>query len=220
MQEREEIESPSFKKGDLINFLGGIEKSLIVSRAGTMGLLVMAGLMGWNNYSLTQQLKSMTETRPVMVVPGAAAGVYTPGLLRENLLNLSRYLVGLRTNFTKFNIEQRSNEFASFMAPASLAEYQAKTREQVDKIKSRDESRSFVKENDDLQQQADGSYKYSAVGAWTFFSSSVVLDQSPWQVDLVFRVIQASKNNPYGIEVISIETRPLGDKAQAQPGNT
>lgn len=220
MQEREEIPSETFKKGDLVNFLGGIEKSLIVSRAATLALLVVAGLLAWNNYAMTQQLNRMTESRPVMVVPGATAGVYTPGLAQENLINLARYLVGLRTNFTKYNIEQRSNEFASFMAPASLAEYQRKAKEQIDKVRSREESRSFIKERDELRQMADGSYQYVAQGNWTFFSSSVVLDQSPWEAALVFRVTQASKANPYGIEVLSIETRPLGSKTADQAANT
>lgn len=214
MEGIEDIQPQDIKRGQLVHFLGGIERAMLVNRIGLIvALIVVAGLL-WNNHTLTGQIVEMANKRPVMVVPGATAGVYTPGLTSENLINVARYLVGLQSDFTDRNIAAREQEFESYFSPLHLSGFHEKALTLIQNVRNRAESRVFVPDpnGDKLTRAADGSYEYVTTGTWVYITGDVVIARKPFQLVMPFRITQASRNNPYGVEIQDFKTIPLSSQ--------
>src|ERR1700740_3536283 len=85
------------------------------SATAVLGLLC-AGLTALS-FKLANDLSTLAHHQPIHVIPGAAEGVYAPGITRYNVANAARYLVGLVVNVTPSTAAQRFGELEGYIAP-------------------------------------------------------------------------------------------------------
>jgi len=161
------------------------------------------------NFKLAGDLSSLARHQPIHVIPGAAEGVYAPGLTRYNVANAARYLLGLGVNVTPVTAAQRFAELEAYIAPEALAEFRSERDQRLKEIRAQQQSRAFFPDQPDDLSAVDGLYVYRARGQWEIRSGSLPLSATRHEFTLRFRVGHADSGNPYGIFVRTFEVTPI-----------
>ena len=199
----------------------GIAKTLFMAKLtlAVMGLMII-GLI-FSQFQLTNKISDLSEKRPVMVIPGAAAGVYTPGLAKENVVNVARYLSSLATNFTPQTMAKKYEELRSYMAPSYLTDFDVAKNALAKEVQVQLQSRAFVADpgGDKLTGDENQGYVFESNGVWTFYSGSLVMNSVHSTILIHFQTIAADKDNPYGVQIRRIELRS-GDAIRQETQET
>lgn len=155
---------------------------------------------------------------PVLVVPGAIGGIYSPGLTEENVRATARYLTDLATNFSGVTgFRQRFDELESFAAPQFLANLQQARALLARDVDTQNQSRIFfaAPDTEHLTQTEPGVFEYSIDGERVVYSSGLAMDHHRSQVHLHLLWGIPSERNRAGIVLTGLDVR---DTAAARAG--
>ena len=161
----------------------------------------------WVNSRMATELRSLALAQPIRVVPGAASGVYAPGLTNENVLNATRYLHQLGANITPATAKARFAELESYCAPSFLPKFRAESAKRLEEIMQQQQSRLFVRdEEEQLVRGENAIYHYVVSGPWDIRSGTVPMSEYRHQFRLQFTVGTPDERNPYGIQLLGFDT--------------
>lgn len=195
----------------LIKWRLGVQTALIAALAAALVLAVfITSRLGFALLGISQRFERLAESQPIRVVPGAAAGVYAPGITEHNVLNAIRYVAGLGTNLTSATARARLDELERYCAPPFLSTFQREKAKRLEEIGTQAQSRSFVRDGaESLAQDDQQIYEYSVVGTWEFRSGGVVMSELRHAFRLRFTIGTPDKGNPYGIQLLAYDVTRL-----------
>ncbi len=189
---------------------------LAVKRAAALQWLATA-LLGLLCVALTvlcfrqaSELAWLARHRPVHVVPGAAEGVYAPGITRHNIANAARYLLGLAVDLTPATASRRLQEFERYLDPVALPVFRAERDRLLKEIEAQQQSRTFYPDSPDELIDDEGLYGYTVRGRWEIRSGSLPMSEERHAFTMRFRVGTADETNPYGVRILAFEVQRLG----------
>lgn len=155
------------------------------------------------------ELAWQARHQPIHVVPGAAEGVYAPGLAHHNLLNAARYLAGLAVNLTPSTAAQRLAELERYVDPQALAVFRAERDRRLREIREQQQGRTLRVDQPDTLERTDDLYRYRVQGRWEIRSGSLPMSEVRHIVEMRFRVGTADETNPYGIRIVALDVTAL-----------
>jgi hypothetical protein len=165
-------------------------------------LLTVTIVSLWFAASLAGSVREASLRAPVVVVPGAVGGTYTPGVTEETIRGIARYLVGLATNFSgAHGFDVRFDELETFVAPQYLPQLQAARRALRHDVESQNQARTFIATpgDEDLRRLEDDVFEYAARGERAVYASGLPLDVWPATVRLRLRVGSPTSANRTGV---------------------
>ena len=154
---------------------------------------------------------------PVLVVPGAIAGVYTPGLTEANVRATARYLASLATNFTGAGgFRERFDELETFAAPQFLPALQRARLTLQHDVETQNQARAFfaASATEQLLPAEGGRFDYRVQGERIVYSSGVPMDSRRSELRLRLRWGAPSRQNPAGIVLENFDVTDLDRVAQ------
>lgn len=167
------------------------------------------------NIGLVFKLMASASKQPIYVIPGAAEGVYSPGLAEYNMKNAVRYLLSLGTNLSVKNAKERLSEIEKYCSPQFLPIFRLERDKRLKEIAAQDQSRSAqLDKNDVLTLGDDKVYTYIATGPLMIYSGSLPMSHEPYRYVIRFTVGNASEENKYGIEIQAFDVIPVATPVQ------
>lgn len=159
---------------------------------------------------------------PVLVVPGAVGGVYTPGLTEDSVRAAARYLVGLGTQWSGVKgFDERFDELETFASPRYLPQLQAARSSLRREVETQNQARSFFAATAaERMHQADpgGRFEYAVGGERVVYASGLPMDSRSSVVTLQLLLGAPSARNRSGIELDGFQvtdTAPSSTHADA-----
>jgi hypothetical protein len=196
--------TPPLNELAIIKHRMGLQTATIAALA--LGLIVVAGLLAMN----AVRFALLAEKIPVRVVPGAAAGVYAPGITETNVLNAIRYVQQLGADLTPPTARARLEEIGRYCAPELLVKFRVAQGKLLEEIAAQQQSRSFIRDvAEAFTQDNAGVYDYRVSGPWEFRSGSVVMSNFRHEFKIRFTIGSPDQGNPYGIQLLSFDTSRL-----------
>ncbi len=165
------------------------------------------------------EMADMARHRPVHVVPGAAEGVYAPGLAHHNVANAARYLLGLAVQLTPSTARRRLDELERFVDPVALPVFRSERERRLKEIDGQQQSRTLYPDSPDELVDTQGLYRYTVQGRWEIRSGSLPMSEERHVFTLQFRVGTADETNPYGIRIVALEARRLEGSVPPHKGS-
>jgi hypothetical protein len=176
----------------------------------------------WFAAGIAGAVREAAARTPVVVVPGAIGGIYTPGITEETIRGVARYLVGLATNFSgSHGFDVRFDELESFAAPRYLPQLQAARRALRHDVESQNQARTFIATPgaERLASLDGGGFEYTTQGERAVFASGLPLDIWPATVRLRLRVGSPSATNRTGVVIDEFDVhdspKPAGTTSKA-----
>jgi hypothetical protein len=159
------------------------------------------------------ELRSHT---PVLVVPGAVGGVYSPGLTEDSIRAVARYLTGLGTNFGGArSFREHFDEIEVFSSPNYLPRLQRARAVLAHDVETQNQSRAFftAPATEIMQQPEPGRFAYSIRGERIVYASGIPMDTRQSEARLWLRWGVPSPKNRSGIALDSFDVAdvPAGD---------
>ena len=139
---------------------------------------------------------------PVLVVPGAVGGVYSPGLTEDNVRAAARYLVGLGTSFSGVRgMDQRFDELEAFASPRFIARFQAARSALRRDVEIQNQARVFYGEpsSERLSQPDPGRFEYSVRGQRVVYASGLTMDRHTATLNLRLTLGTPTEKNRAGV---------------------
>jgi len=139
---------------------------------------------------------------PVMVVPGAIGGIYSPGLTEENIRATARYLTNLATNFNgSKGFREHFDELETFAAPQFLQGLQRARGELQRDVETQNQSRIFFAAvgTEKMRSLEIGEYDYCVSGERVVYASGLPMDTRKSEIRLRLHWGSPSLHNPAGI---------------------
>jgi hypothetical protein len=139
---------------------------------------------------------------PVLVVPGAVAGVYTPGLTEDNIRAVARYIAALGSSFSGIrNMDQRFDELELFASPEFLPRLQTARSILRRDVETQDQARAFygAPSSELLAQTAPGHFQYAIRGRRVVYASGLTMDSRSTQLNLKLALGAPSDKNRVGV---------------------
>lgn len=186
--------------------------TLLASGACAVLLLVAAASLAVA-LRLAWSVRQSAAQLPVVVVPGAIAGVYAPGLNEESLRGAARYLAGLGTNFGgPAGMEQRFDELESFASPRYLPRLQSARAALRRDVLAQGQARVFYPRpgSERLTQSAPGRFDFSQEGERRIFAGGLPMQERTSVVRLSLVQSAPSQKSPLGLALDSFEVQDLG----------
>lgn len=160
------------------------------------------------------------QRMPVMVVPGAVGGIYTPGLTEESVRALGRYLTTLATNFNGVrSFNERFDELETFAAQAFIpALLHARAELQKD-VETQNQSRTFFATpgTEKLAPTPNGGFDFFVEGDRMVLASGILMDTRRSEVHLRLRWGSPSRRNPSGVVLEGFDVRDLATSTGTGP---
>src|SRR6267154_638657 len=187
---------------DFIRLEQAIQRSTVLAAAVcavllliTIGSLTFALCVVWG-------ARQSAVRMPVLVVPGAVAGVYSPGLTEDNVRAAARYLTGLGTSFSGVHgMDLRFDELESFASPEFLPRLQAARMALRRDVETQNQARVFygAPTSERLGQIAPGRFEYAIRGQRVVYASGLTMDSRGAIVSLRLALGTPSDRNRVGI---------------------
>ena len=159
-------------------------------------------------YEHAETLRQLSQHLPVLVVPGAVGGIYTPGLTDEQIRATARYLANLSTNFSGIaSFRGRFDELESFADPSYLPHLQVARRRLEHDVETQNQSRSFFGQpvSEHFEHLADNRFSYRIQGDRAIFSSGLPMDHHTSELRLLLRWGIPSERNRSGVVLESVD---------------
>jgi hypothetical protein len=156
---------------------------------------------------------------PVLVVPGAVAGVYTPGITEDNVRATARYLANLATNFgAGKSFGEHFDELESFSSPVYLPHLQRARALLAHDVEVQNQSRSFfaAPASEHLEQALPGHFDYAIRGERVVYASGLPMDSHQSEVRLRLQWGVPSMRNRAGVVLERIDV--VDTEPRATPG--
>lgn len=158
---------------------------------------------------------------PVLVVPGAVGGVYSPGLGEESVRATSRYLAGLATNFgSPKSFQERFDELETFSAPDYLPQLQRARSTLQHDVETQSQARSFFPSptTEQLQQRSPGHFVYAVRGERVVYAAGLPMDTRQSEVHLLLHWGTPSNRNRAGLLLEGFDVTDVAPPAAAAAG--
>ncbi len=180
-----------------------------------LALLLLASIV--TNLRLATQIASVADRRPIYVIPGAAEGVYAPGLTKYNVENAARYVLTLGVNLTAANAKDRLDELEKYCSPDFRPKFRLEKARLLKEIQDQNQSRAVQPERgDELTIDDKKIYTYSMRGAWEIKSGSLLMSEVRHQFTIRFSVGNVDEGNPYGIQLHAFDVAPVTHAASGR----
>lgn len=191
---------------DFVSLETAIQRAYALCALAFLGLLGVAVAALVFSYNSQQTVQNMSLHNPVLVVPGAVGGLYTPGLTEEQVRATARYLANLATNFhAGDSFTQRFNELESYASPQYLPRLQmARSRLQHD-VDSQNQARSFYGlPHTETLENTQAQFIYRITGERNVYASGLPMDHHQSQITLELSWGVPSNTNRSGIVLNSL----------------
>lgn len=189
---------------------------LAYASAGLTALVTI--VLGVSIILKDRTIERVTRERPIAVIPGAVAGEYIAGLSETNLTLASRYLVGLATNITPANVDERLRELQAHADPTYLPRLSIASDQLRNEVRSQAQSRVMtIESTGESLTRAGEDFVYQARGPRTFFSGGLVMMEDTAQATLRFRLGSPSERNRLGLWIVDLAIAP-GDRRPSGTG--
>jgi len=187
---------------DFLRLEASIRRSTQLAAAVCAVLMMITfGSLAFTVYTVWSARQAATRL-PVLVVPGAIAGVYSPGLTEENVRGAARYLAGLGTSFSGVHgMDLRFDELESFASPEFLPRLQAARMALRRDVETQNQARVFygAPTSERLGQIAPGRFEYAIRGQRVVYASGLTMDSRGAIVSLRLALGTPSDRNRVGI---------------------
>jgi hypothetical protein len=180
----------------------------------TIGSLTFAVCVVWGAQQATARM-------PVLVVPGAVAGVYSPGLTEDNVRAAARYIAGLGTSFSGVRgMDQRFDELEVFASPEFLPRLQAARSTLRRDVETQNQARVFygMPSSEHLAQIAPGRFEYAIRGQRVVYASGLTMDSHTTKLNLKLTLGAPSEKNRIGVLLDGFEV--MDEDAGAHSSNS
>ncbi len=187
---------------DFLRLEASIRRSTQLAAAVCVVLMMITfGSLAFTVYTVWSARQAATRL-PVLVVPGAIAGVYSPGLTEENVRGAARYLAGLGTSFSGVHgMDLRFDELESFASAEFLPRLQAARMALRRDVETQNQARVFygAPSSERLGQIAPGRFEYAIRGQRVVYASGLTMDSRGAVVSLRLALGTPSDRNRVGI---------------------
>lgn len=176
----------------------------------TIGSMTLAVSTLWSARELSARM-------PVLVVPGAVAGVYSPGLTEDNVRSAARYLTGLGTCFSGVHgMDQRFDELEAFASAEFLPQLQAARSTLRRDVETQNQARVFygVPASERLARISSGRFEYIIRGQRVVYASGLTMDSRGTVVNLKLTLGAPSEKNRIGILLDGFEVSDVPTAAR------
>jgi hypothetical protein len=147
---------------------------------------------------------------PVLVVPGAIGGVYSPGITEENVRATARYLATLATNFSGVaGFRDRFDELEAFASPQFLPALQRARIELQRDVNTQGQSRTFYAApgTERMRELDSGHFDYCVAGERVVYASGLPMDSRHSEVHLRLHWGSPSLRNRAGIVLDAFDVK-------------
>lgn len=185
-----------------------LQQALWLAGAAVSVLLAVTLASLWFATGMVGAVRDAAARTPVVVVPGAVGGTYTPGLTEETIRGVARYLVGLATNFSgSHGLDVRFDELEGFAAARYLPRLQSARRTLRHEVESQNQARTFVgtPDSERLAQIEPGLFDYTIRGERAVYASGLPLDTWQSTVTARLRIATPSAANRTGVVLEAFE---------------
>lgn len=161
----------------------------------TIGSLTFAVCVVWGSQQATARM-------PILVVPGAVAGIYSPGLTEDNVRAAARYIAGLGTSFSGVRgMDQRFDELEVFASPEFLPRLQAARSTLRRDVETQNQARVFygMPSSEHLAQVAPGRFEYAIHGQRVVYASGLTMDSHTTKLNIKLTLGAPSERNRIGV---------------------
>jgi hypothetical protein len=187
---------------DFVSLEQAIRRSTVLA-AGVCAVLLLITIASVSVAACSAWGVRQTSMRmPVLVVPGAVAGVYSPGLTEDNVRAAARYLVGLGTSFSGVRgMDQRFDELEAFASPKFLPRLQAARSVLRRDVETQNQARVFYgsPERERLAQTSPGRFEYTISGRRIVYASGLTMDSRGATINLKLALGPPSEKNRIGV---------------------
>lgn len=163
--------------------------------------------IGFCAYTVAKARRSL-QRMPVLVVPGAVSGVYSPGLTEDNVRATGRYLTSLGTCFSGLaSMDRRFDELEAFASAGFLPKLQAARATLRRDVETQSQARAFYSSpaSERLDQTSTGTFEYSVHGERVVYASGLTMDTHAAAVRLTLLLGSPTDKNRTGILVDAFE---------------
>lgn len=164
--------------------------------------------LGRSNANLSEEIKRLSATRQVYVIPGSQAGFYAPTKPEMLLENFGQYIVQSLNSYTHNNLDKQFTEVQKFFTPTMLLDarpfYEARIRD----AKQDEHSALFIGNRNTLgiketttprgENPNYAYYEYTLEGRRQDIIGAQIVSAQEIRVKLIFRQTEISQTNPWG----------------------
>jgi hypothetical protein len=157
-------------------------------------------------------LRQLSQHLPVLVVPGAVGGIYSPGLTDDQIKATARYLANLATNFSGIHsFRERFDELETFADPSYLPRLQGARHRLEHDVDTQSQARTFFAQpqTETFSHVAGEQFSYRVRGDRSIYSSGLPLDRHESELNLVLAWGTPSDRNRAGVVLKSIDITDL-----------
>ena len=161
-----------------------------------------------SNANLSEEIKRLSATRQVYVVPGSQAGFYAPTKPEMLLQNFGQYILQSLNTYTHNNLEEQFREVQKFFTPTMLIDSRPFYQSRIQDARQDEHSSLLVPNVNTMNIQqvsppkgADPNftyYEYSIEGRRQDIIGAQVISARPIRITLVVRQVGISQTNPWG----------------------
>jgi hypothetical protein len=203
---------------DFIGLEQAIRRSIALA-SGVCAVLLLVTISSLTLAACTVWSARHSAARmPVLVVPGAVAGIYSPGLTEDNVRSAARYLAGLGTSFSGVRgMDQRFDELESFASPQFLPRLQAARLALRRDVETQNQARAFygAPESERFGQASPGRFEYAIRGQRVVYASGLTMDSRGAVVSLKLALGAPSEKNRVGVLLDGFEVSDLPSPTHA-----
>lgn len=187
---------------DFVQLEKAIRRSTVLATEVCLALLLItAGSLTFAVHTVWTA-KEVTMRMPVLVVPGAVSGVYSPGLTEDNVRGAARYIAGLGTIFSGVHgMDQRFDELEAFASADFLPRLQVARATLRRDVETQNQARAFyaTPSSEHLAQTAPGRFEYAIHGQRLVYASGLTMDSHASKLDLQLTLGSPSEKNRIGV---------------------
>jgi hypothetical protein len=199
--------------GDFTSLESAMHRAILLAGGVCVALLAMSIACLTFAFVTAGSAREVGLRMPVLVVPGAVGGVYSPGLTEESVRATARYLTGLATNFGGGkSFQERFDELETFSAPGYLAQLQEARAALQRDVDTQNQARSFFPSptSERLQQKTPGHFAYAVRGERIVYASGLPMDSHQSEVHLRLQWGTPSTRNRAGILLEGFDVSDTG----------
>lgn len=177
---------------------------LLVSVVLLFALMTVAS----SNANLSEEIKRLSQTRQVYVVPGSQAGFYAPTKPEMLLQNFGQYIIQSLNTYTHNNLDEQFSEVQKFFTPTMLLDARPFYESRIRDAQQDEHSSLFIPNRNTLEIErvdppkgADPNftyYRYSIEGRRQDIIGAQVVSARPIRINLIVRQVGISQSNPWG----------------------
>jgi hypothetical protein len=205
---------------DFTSLESAMHRAILLATGVCLALLAMTIASLAFAFTAAGNAREIARRMPVLVVPGAVGGVYSPGLTEENVRATARYLAALATNFgSSRSFQERFDELETYSSPGYLPQLQRARAGLQHDVETQSQSRSFFADpgTEQLQAAEAGRFDYSVQGERVVYASGLPMQNQRSEVRLRLQWGVPSSRNRAGIVLEGFDVKDVG-AAPAAPG--